>query len=190
MDEFPGPDGWASDPDDDEENPEPKLSRMCVQIPGLRARTKTLITSPFDVDKKEEAEILTEAASKIDYELSIWAATLPPLFGYKSVAIPRPVPDDLATAEMWPGPVHVYEDLITAALMNHYRLSRISCQDVVMECAEWLAQEHDGPSTNRHLDYGRVIVQQMIDEICASVPFHLGYDLQHHAQQKGQDSMG
>jgi hypothetical protein len=190
MTDFPAPNGWASDPDDDEEDPEPKLSRLCIQIPDLRSRAKLLIATAFTPAGKEEAEELIEVASTMDYQLSDWAANLPPLFNYKSIAVPRPMPDDLTTAEMWPGPIHIYEDLVTAGLLNHYRLSRISCLDVILECAQWLLKHEEEGTYDRQMDYARVIFQQMVDEICASVPFHLGYHLQHHAREQGQDATG
>ncbi len=187
LEEFPGPDGWLSDPEDDDKA---GLTRISVDVPSLRLRAKALISSQFTPAKEREAMALIEEAAVVDSKLTMWAVSLPETCTYKSVVVPRAPSVTPADAETWLGPIHVYEDLYIAAFVNQYRMLRISCQEIIMACARWLAQETDNSSMNGRITFSRAVLQQMIDGICASVPYHVSYDLERRAQELGQDASG
>jgi hypothetical protein len=102
------------------------------------------------------------------------------------------------------GEQHVYHDVPLASIVNDYRVCRIFCMRVIMACVAWLAVN---PKHNLTADYEKAVyvIQQMVDEISACIPFHLvrfssfwsghqantrtsqDYDLQPIAKKLGQE---
>jgi hypothetical protein len=89
----------------------------------------------------------------------------------------------------WPGEQHVYNDVPLASIVNDYRVCRIFCRRVIMACINWLGI---GGHVDESAEYNRsvFVIQQMVDDISACVPFHMNYDLQPVAKEMGQDPDG
>lgn len=70
------------------------------------------------------------------------------------------------------GEQHVYHDVPLASIVNDYRVCRIFCMRVIMACVSWLAPnpKHNLTSAYRGAVF---VIQQMVDEISACVPFHM-----------------
>jgi hypothetical protein len=58
-------------------------------------------------------------------------------------------------------------------MWNAYRSSRIFAHAIRIQCIKWLASPAQPESSTEWIQSCQV-VQQMVGEICASVPFHLG----------------
>ena len=70
----------------------------------------------------------------------------------------------------------MYNDLFAATFINFCRVSRISCQFIIMSCYMWLGQNlGDTMALQRRLKF-EAMTQRLTDEICASVPFHFRPD--------------
>ncbi|KAJ9648742.1 hypothetical protein H2199_000655 [Coniosporium tulheliwenetii] len=186
VDDFPGPEGWMSVGGSDE-NAANRLTVLSLQLPEIRARSKALQNRHRNPAAMLEALALLNDALRVDADLEQWARTLPDAWGYKTVSWKHDMPDDLANAPQYPGPKHVYEDTFIANIMNDYRVSRIFCQSVVLSCTTWLSPPGEDLSTESQCLVARHIIQQMVDDICASVPFHMDYSLQSKARSMGQD---
>lgn len=127
----------------------------------------------------------------VDSNLADWYATLPPEWKHSTIGIVNEIPavEDLALAEKWPGEQHVYNDVPLASIVNDYRVCRIFCRRVIMACINWLGI---GGHVDDAREYERsvYVIQQMVDDISACVPFHLDYDLQVIAKEMGQEQNG
>jgi hypothetical protein len=115
------------------------------------------------------------------------------------------IPFDVSQAESWLGPQHAYHDVPLASIVNDYRVCRIFCQRVIMACVNWLGlgkiSEHhreedvggggdQAAAGEEKYERAVTVVQQMVDEISACVPFHMSYDMQPVAQELGQERNG
>lgn len=177
----------------DEENAANRLTLICMSLPDIRARANTLTTTPYDPNLEGEAKSVMEFAEMVDANLQQWYQTLPQEWQYRTVNMIYELPDDIGEAESWLGPQHVYHDVPVANLINDYRVCRIFCQRVIIACMTWLSFGNTDYSNLETLDtYQKAafVIQQMVDEISAGVPFHMCYEMQPVAQELGQEKNG
>ena len=127
----------------------------------------------------------------VDGNLAEWYITLPAEWKHSTIGIVNEVPamEDLAATEKWPGEQHIYNDVPLASIVNDYRVCRIFCRRVIMACINWLSiggQADEAGEYNKSV----YVIQQMVDDISACVPFHLDYELQTVAKAMGQEQNG
>ncbi|KAH7118989.1 hypothetical protein B0J11DRAFT_552246 [Dendryphion nanum] len=183
IESFPGQKGWIAN-DINEENAANRLTLICMDLPNIRARANALAGTDFDAAQELEARDILEFAQMVDTNLQQWYDTLPNEWHYRTVGMQYDIPEDLATAETWQGPLHVYQDVPLASIVNDYRVCRIFCQRVIMACTTWLSYGGNYPVAQAY-NSAIFIVQKMVDEISACVKFHLTYDMQPVAQELG-----
>jgi hypothetical protein len=175
----------------DEENAANRLTLLCIDLPTLRARANTLTSTPYSPTLESEARSIMELADMLDSNLQEWYQTLPTEWHHRTVGMVHEIPSDvdINEAESWPGPQHAYHDVPVANLINDYRICRILCQIVIMACLTWLSLG-DAQSGDETYDRAQFIIQQMVDEIAAGVPFHMSYEMQPVAQELGLEKNG
>lgn len=188
VDSFPGTKGWVAN-DISEENAANRLTLICIDLPNIRARANIVAKSPYDQSQESEAIQILEFSQMVDDNLQQWYQTLPAEWQHRTIGIVTEPVEDPATAEQWLGEQHVYHDVPVASIVNDYRVCRIFCQRVIMACVTWLS---NNPGNNYTAAYDRAvfIIQQMVDELSACVPFHMNYDLQPVAKELGQERNG
>ncbi|KAF2457650.1 hypothetical protein BDY21DRAFT_285624 [Lineolata rhizophorae] len=187
VDEFPGPMGWRTD-DPTEGNTANRLTILSISLPSVRWRAKQILSQPYSEELEPQVLGLLEEARNVDADLENWWATLPPNWHYKVQSVNTEMPANLATADQWPGPVHIYEDIFLTNIVNDYRVTRIFCQMVIRSCAAWVLQARPSDELfTAYNDFGAFLIQQMVDEICASVPYHMHVGLRMRAMATGQE---
>jgi hypothetical protein len=131
-------------------------------------------------------------AAMVDANLENWARTLPSNWHFRTakMVFEAPADEDVESAAEWPGPQHTYEDVFIANIVNDYRVSRIFCHSVILGCVTWMAIEEEDHGIEERCRRARFVIQSMTDEIAASVPFHMNFDLQPVAKRLGQDQSG
>ncbi|KAH7080762.1 hypothetical protein FB567DRAFT_531691 [Paraphoma chrysanthemicola] len=188
IEDFPGTKGWIGNGDFSDENVANRLTLICIDLPSLRARANLLTTTPYDPDQEAEAKQILEFAQMVDGNLAGWYTTLPPEWRHTTIGVVSIIPavEDLAVTEKWPGEQHIYNDVPLASIVNDYRVCRIFCRRVIMACINWLGigghVDEDG-----EYDKSVFVIQQMVDDVSACVPFHLDYELQVVAKEMGQE---
>lgn len=106
-----------------------------------------------------------------------------------SYASKQPLADARSVcAPTWHGSTALYPDLLTANLMNHFRMGSIAVQTVDLRCTSWIARycSADRPTSEvpRTGDVAvtkapstsltaQNVIRTLVDGICASVPFYL-----------------
>ncbi|KAF2640389.1 hypothetical protein P280DRAFT_401158 [Massarina eburnea CBS 473.64] len=183
---FPGAEGWIGGNDINEENAANRLTLLCINLPEIRSRAKRIREKPYSPSIEKEVLEVREFTQMVDNNLLQWYQTLPDTWWHRTVGFMSEPIEDGSMSSMWMGEQHVYHDVPLATIVNDYRVCRIFCQRVIMSCTEWLANNpaHKPTPTIPHSVY---IIQQMVDEICACVPFHLSYEMQPTAKELGQD---
>ncbi|EOA85057.1 hypothetical protein ACJQWK_06987 [Exserohilum turcicum] len=189
IDPFPGAAGWLGNGDISEENAANRLTLICIDLPNLSARANTLTSMPYDAAYEAEAREILDFAQVVDGNLEEWYMSLPIEWKPRIIGIVNQMlaPEELEVAGKWPGEQHVYADVPLASVMNDYRVCRIFCRRVIMACITWLS------SNGRYINYDEAwnksvfIIQAMVDDISACVPFHMCYELQPLAKETGQE---
>ncbi|KAF1916321.1 hypothetical protein BDU57DRAFT_226913 [Ampelomyces quisqualis] len=188
VDDFPGVKGWIGNGEFNEENVANRLTLICIDLPSLRARANNLTKTPHDPNNELEAKQILEVAQMVDDNLAEWYVTLPSEWKHSTIGVVSEMPalEDLAITEKWPGEQHIYNDVPLASIVNDYRVCRIFCRRVMMACINWLSI---GGITENEREYNQsvYVIQQMVDDVSACVPFHLDYELQVVAKSMGQE---
>jgi hypothetical protein len=186
VDPFPSKHGWSG-VEMSEENAANRLSLICIDLPNIRARATDLQNAPRTQALEKEARALLEYAQMVDANLLEWSLTLPEDWHFRTAGYVAEMTEDVSTSPEWPGPQHVYEDVHIANIINDYRVCRIFCQRVILACLTWLTPPGCDPQSTGDYKRAAFVIQSMVDEISACVPFHMRYDMQNTPQQLGQD---
>jgi hypothetical protein len=130
-----------------------------MQLVGARAEIKQKgICDPA---------VVAEMLLPIDQKLEQWRKELPASWQYKSYTALDPTTSSSSTYDSC---YDVYTDLWIASIWNSYRTSRLLVHEHIMSVAFTFGTADD----NDMLQAAARVLKRMVDEICHSVPFHLG----------------
>jgi hypothetical protein len=191
VDEFPGEQGWMGEAATSE-NAANRLTIISMDLPAIRTRFEDLQQSQPGEATVAEAQSLLEATRMMDTNLQTWALTLPSSWNYRTVSVVPEIVGEIYLAEAWPGPQHAYDDVFISSIINDYRVSRIFCQRVIIGCLSFLGKlEGTGDAeVDEAFMNSRFVIQQMVGDICASVPFCTQSEMQPKMKSFGQDEFG
>jgi hypothetical protein len=159
------------------------LTRLAIQVPKLRVLADRLLCEERGESTTQATLHLIERCQYLNTALVTWRETIPEIWKYTSRPYDELSPDyfDCETSEVYPGNIDVYSDVWTAKTWNSYRTTRIFVQAIILRCIAWLAGGNmSNPCVVPQMAVAfqaRNVVQEMVDEICASVPFHEGHSL-------------
>ena len=68
----------------------------------------------------------------------------------------------------------IYLDLWVQSIWNAYRSARVKVQTIILDCITWLGSSIEHQQWYWRSVYAKMITQEMVDDICASVPYALG----------------
>ncbi|KAI9816487.1 MAG: hypothetical protein M1827_001619 [Pycnora praestabilis] len=169
-------------PFDEEETENPwkqnaatRLTIYTLKIPALRVAAKGLLASPFNQASIGETKQLLQDAKEIDETLASWPNSLPKEWNYVTISRTDVFPENIETADSYPGNIDVYYDLQVASTWNSYRTCRLFILEIMMQCIVRLAPSPN--DVNGDPDYLSVFetIQRLLNELCATVPFYLSY---------------
>ena len=107
---------------------------------------------------------------ELNHNISLWQESQSEEF--RPVSIDSgPPPSTNPGAGYWPGRVDMYIDLYTAALWNFSRIARFLLITLILRLSSVLDD-----NTNHDTDNGEAL--RLVDDMMASIPFHLSEDLQ------------
>jgi hypothetical protein len=120
-------------------------------------------------------------AEDVDAAMQTWIRGAMPWWIYEDVGkIPGMQVDNSKGDGKPPQAVHLYRDLWMACMWNMYRTGRISLQQTLLECAdflditEWPRGELDPQPHSCTYARSMAIIDEMAHDVCASTPFILG----------------
>ena len=145
-----------------------------ADIADLRAFEKEVFGKPGNRPLLEKVIELMERASQVDATLAEWPKSLPKSWKWKKGYGLDHLPDDVRASMVYEDRMDVYTDLWVANTWNSYRSSRILIQSIILNCIPWITTSSEAPSLADQSTFACLITQEMVDAICASIPFHLG----------------
>ncbi|QPC65932.1 hypothetical protein HYE67_008163 [Fusarium culmorum] len=153
------------------EDPEDRLVSLAARVSQLQYTCYKLDTSK-DVGMTKNERLIFDA-TELDSELSIWASSLSPQWSYATaVNINNPGRTDYT-----PHVIHRYTDRYIARVWNLYRVSRLIIQSILLRTVTSLSASTEGPSNADQRNRIERVIMELVDDICASVPYLLGHDL-------------
>lgn len=151
-----------------------KVIRLCVRAHELFTTNDRTAHWVLDL-----LQVLKEAIL-IDLEYQDHSETVTGAWRYSEVRTSlRPLPSNIATESFDLGSsLYIYHDIWIAMMWNIYRGCRIHLHEVILHCIDLLdsfppaqALSIDSRTTRTQ---SRIIIEDMISDICSSVPFCLG----------------
>ena len=144
-----------------------------MNIADLRSCAKSGLALPRSPESEREINDLLEYAISVDLLVAAWAHTLPEEW--------KPTPADgfdypsgtSKAAFIYNDRKDIYVDLWVKSIWNQYRSARVKIQTIILDCIAWLDKPYENQWYWRAV-YAKMITQEMVDDICASVPFALG----------------
>ncbi|KAH8904583.1 hypothetical protein BR93DRAFT_970520 [Coniochaeta sp. PMI_546] len=123
---------------------------------------------------------LMRRAQQLDQEAASWMKSVPDQWHYRTLCWEDNVPGgDFSRAEVFPGRVDVYADFWIASVWNMVRTARLILSSVAVRCAAWICSPVDYRTTPEYATAARTSAD-MITDVIASVPYHLGW----HAKRR------
>jgi hypothetical protein len=127
-------------------------------------------------DYSRSAEIVGSVLN-IDAKLMTWATTLPPQYAYDIISIAEP------SEEIFTDHYHRYRNLWIASVWNNYRCIRVLVNELLFVHLLHLSQKQTSFLDEQEVfssydsEFTRVnsVMMTLTHDICASVPFYLGY---------------
>lgn len=172
------------------QNASARLTSATINIADLRFCAKSALKLPRSPASEKEVNDLLEYAISIDLLVSAWSESVPgdwqwtpsDAFDLPSPPLPKSafVYTSSDTISLSPTPTlpvsrppDVYLDLWVLSIWNQYRAARIKIQRIILDCIAYLGAAYDAQWYWRGV-YATMTVQEMVDDVCASVPMALG----------------
>ena len=117
---------------------------------------------------------ILEYAISVDLLVEAWASSLPGEWKFVS-ADHFDLPSDSVSRDafIYKDRKDIYHDLWVESIWNAYRSARVKVQTIILECVAWLGKSGEHQWYWRSV-YAKMITQEMVDDMCASVPYALG----------------
>ena len=165
--------------------PMPESMLECEDLTGDVSRTKALQLDELDIalanicaaasrvgkvdeDQEHAREVLSKAY-KLDQRYRLWADAVPSDWIVRVSGL-ECIPPSVQRSGLYQDHCHVYQSIFVAHTFNTYRVSRIKLQEAILICLTYLGDS----ATNTATRAAHATIQLMADDMCASVPYHLG----------------
>jgi hypothetical protein len=167
------------------------IVRLLLRVAQLRAEINHCLGSyPHTPDYFQKVLDLMRRAQGMEQEFQEWMNSIPEAWQVKTAAWVDSVPGgDITKSDVCPGKVDTYRDIFIAAMWNHARVCRLFLAGQVVRCAAWVCSPIDYRTTPEYAASARIGVD-MVTDIIASVPFLLGWRVDHDGQLEVGDLSG
>ena len=152
-------------------SPGDALAELALHLPGMRERALNMFHLPLSNTIVQETIDLMASVRQLDANIAAWRFTVDTSWEFKTIHKHSLEPhEDPISSTIWPGDVHTYRNLWVTMGWNSYRVLRIICQTLMMNCLERLLPAeklllHDEFLKSTH------VIQRLANEICSTIPF-------------------
>lgn len=160
-----------------------QCQRFALGYSELRAElTKVLATATRAPESLARVQNLAARVQSLDRNIVNWLASIPDEFRFWTVCWVSEDEIDpsgrytYSEAEVFPGRVDVYPDFVTAMAWNIGRVARLILASLNVRLTAWLCSPADYRTTLEY-EVARRICGDIISDIIASVPYHLGWKM-------------
>lgn len=164
KDDFPVPQSFTAELD--------RLAYRLAQLSGLMRgadRSAQKVVSGTEVNDTQTT--LFSQVIALAHDCTRWMQTLP--YHWHSVAVDSQYIDETIKAAGVHGTsCDVYANLTIASVRNWHRIVELRVLQLLRQCQASQDSHNDSPSTSVEGIQSRI--QRIMDEICASVPYHVG----------------
>jgi hypothetical protein len=153
-------------------------------------RLSNFCASMKDGSVTDPGEIIRTALT-IDANLTSLFISVPLAWSYRTVKVPL-FNGEAITKAIWGDNYHIYGSLASSSMWNNYRSARILVHELIIDAVKTLEAstlEDTDRRRQRALDsQSRLVAHQLVEDICASVPFNLGAGIEANEESDVEDS--
>lgn len=164
---------WEEDLDDMPRNPATLLDLMSVEAANLLADAAHTPPNIIDLSDEDEESSngtneLLKRAEAIDAVLASWPEALP-LHWFPVRVFKDTIPQEVIDAGIYENSCEIYPDIMICSIWNDWRVARLKVLHLIarLRHVSGLDSNDIGPQFIKD-------IQQLVDGICASVPFCFG----------------
>ncbi|KOC18575.1 Zn(II)2Cys6 transcription factor [Aspergillus flavus AF70] len=118
---------------------------------------------------------LLKRALTLDADLITWAMSIDPNWKYTVVKVKKTEEENDTLHPIYSDHYHVYPNTTVSMAWNHYRFIRIILQGIIGYLYDTHFQDSGGRGSHIESErHSTAVSQQLAEDICASVPYHLG----------------
>ena len=162
-----------------------RLVLLSMELPNLRLHEKQMLDEANNIMKRSAAQALLQDAQNADAALETWTSTVSEEFLFTSLPLRGAIAQGSSSPDKYPQNVDIYSDHPMASTWNTWRITRIYILRMVMNCADILKPpQATRPPSSEHKSALHMI-HQLVNDICSSVPFHLGHHERHLGDTDG-----
>lgn len=175
----------------DRTNPGNTLTEIIDAIPDLVGLSEKLENNRATRTPDEIAHLLSRAR-RVDLELESWQRTLAET--WSAEVMDRDLALRVPAHECYDGNLHFYRDPYIASMWNIYRVSRIVLHWIYGRCKAYEPAKtgllNDGVEGSFTYNIEDRSITDLVNEICATVPYYLGYQEPMGAPRSTEEQMG
>lgn len=167
------------------------ITRLNMRVAELRAEINDALANyPRTPEYFQEVLNLMKRAQAMEQEYLAWESRLPAEWLPRTVAWVDQIPGgDITKAEVCPGKVDMYGDIYIASTWNQSRVARLFISGAIVRCAAWVCSPVDYRTTPEYATAVR-LCSELITEVIASIPYHLGWRVGPEGVLKGGEFTG
>ena len=148
-----------------------RLTEVTASVANLQASANRAFRREPQAVFDDTIESVLTNAMKADEALTDWESSVPDDWHPQPAS--NTLPKELYKYGAYGSDMDIYLEVWVASIWNSYRSQRITVLSTIVTCLTRKAGI--GPKEYCFATQGPVsVIQQMVDNICASVPFHLG----------------
>lgn len=150
-----------------------QLIPISAKAADLRGIARIVFENPQIPTSEHEINRILCLALDIDSQLKHWAETVPDAWLWDSATgfdLPSGIPRD---SFIYNDRVDYYCDLNVLDIWNSYRAKRVMTLSIITDCILKIGPPYDEFLANQ-ANYALRTSQELIDDLCASVPYSLG----------------
>lgn len=155
------------------QNVEGQLISISAKVADLRGIARIVLETLQGTASEHEINRILYLALDIDSQLKQWAETVPDAWLWDSATgfdLPLGMPRDTF---IYNDRVDYYCDLNVLDIWNSYRSKRVMILSIIIDCILKIGPPYDEFLANQ-ASYAFGTTQELIDDLCASVPYSLG----------------
>ncbi|KAI4123511.1 MAG: hypothetical protein LQ338_005235 [Usnochroma carphineum] len=155
------------------ENSASRLTSLSAQVSDLLAFANPTLRNRNEFPSRDQLMAILDYATKVEAQLSTWPDSVPDDWRWRPSHSFDNLPSQERKLYVYNRRVDIYHDIWVASIWNSYRGTMLMIQYTVLQTLGMLR-----PPPLSHLGARIAIcittVQNLVDDICGSVPFNLG----------------
>lgn len=159
---------WSEGTSDAPTGPSFRLDELNIELARLQSLASQL-PNYSDLGRNSALHVLDQATN-LDQRYSNWTGDLPVNWTPTRVSGESSIAESIRDAGLYQDFSDIYKSIFVANTFMSYYSSRIKLQLTISMCLNNLISE----SSSTSLAVALQVIQELADNICAAVPFHLG----------------